>query len=408
MSKKDYRVIDCGNGKFIRVWDRGIVIEEEAFKLSKKISELPFVTGIAMMPDAHSGIGCNIGSVIVMKDAVVPSFTGVDIGCGMIATRTNIDPELAISCKEDLFASISEKVPNGRTSDGGENDVGRWHVAPDEVSEVWKDKLESGYLKVVSQCPSIDRGNKVTWEHLGTLGTGNHFLELCTDQENRVWIMLHSGSRGVGARIGNSYIRIAKEECDRWYIKLPDQHMGYFPRGTQMFSNYLDAVRWAQDYAFRNRQLLLYFMKKAICDVIGNFDCYREVNCHHNYVDADGGMLVTRKGAIDANQNVWGIVPGSMGNKSYIGQGKGERDSYYSCSHGAGRAMSRTKARQSITVDQHKEKTKGVACAKDNSVIDESPGAYKDIDLVIEAEKDLFTPVYTLKQFVCVKGQGDE
>jgi tRNA-splicing ligase RtcB len=261
----------------------------------------------------------------------------------------------------------------------------------------------------VAKHPRLDRGSHV--QHLGTLGTGNHFIEVCLDEENQVWIMLHSGSRGVGNRIGSYFIELAKEDMRRWFINLPDQDLAYLPQGTEHFDDYVEAVHWAQEYARLNRDLMMAAVVAALrrSALLPAFEAQLEaVNCHHNYVAWEShfgeNVLVTRKGAVRARRGDLGIIPGSMGARSYIVRGLGNEQSFSSCSHGAGRAMSRAEARRRFSVEDHAAATSGIECRKDEDVIDETPMAYKAIDAVMAAQRDLVEVAHTLRQVVCVKG----
>ena len=308
----------------------------------------------------------------------------------------------------NLRGAIEAAVPHGRTANGGPGDVGAWADIPPEPASAWQ-QLVPTFERIVSKHPKIAKANTVN--HLGTLGTGNHFIELCLDEDDRVWIMLHSGSRGVGGRIGSYFIELARNEMKRWYIDLPDSNLAYLPEGSTVFDDYLEAAQWAQKFAAANRELMLGAVLRALGSrpVLPAFDTTDEaVNCHHNYVAHERhygeDVLVTRKGAVRARAGDMGIIPGSMGARSYIVRGKGNPQSFNSCSHGAGRAMSRTEARRRFTVEQHAEATRDVECRKDKDVIDETPAAYKPIDAVMEAQRDLVDVVHTLRQVVCVKG----
>jgi tRNA-splicing ligase RtcB (3'-phosphate/5'-hydroxy nucleic acid ligase) len=269
--------------------------------------------------------------------------------------------------------------------------------------------MRPGYEAIVAEHPRIGRGVNV--QHLGTLGTGNHFIELCLDEADQVWVMLHSGSRGVGNRIGSHFIELAKRELRRWFVNLPDEDLAYLPEGTDHFWQYVRAVRWAQGYAMTNRELMMRAVVAALraSGVLPEFSAELEaVNCHHNYVSQEhhygADVYVTRKGAVHAGKGVLGIIPGSMGARSYIVRGLGNPESFESCSHGAGRAMSRAEAKRRFTVADHEAATAGIECRKDADVIDETPAAYKSIDAVMEAQRDLVEVVHTLRQVLCVKG----
>jgi tRNA-splicing ligase RtcB len=307
-----------------------------------------------------------------------------------------------------LRAAIEAAVPHGRTHDGRPGDRGAWYDVPPAVSEAWA-AMRPGYERIVAKHPRIGRGVDV--QHLGTLGTGNHFIEVCLDEADAVWIMLHSGSRGVGNRVGTHFIALAKEDMRRWFINLPDEDLAYLPEGTQHCDDYVEAVSWAQEYARVNRELMMAAVIEALrrCERLPPFAAHLEaVNCHHNYVAREShfgaNVLVTRKGAVRARRGDLGIIPGSMGARSYIVRGLGNQDSFASCSHGAGRAMSRTAARRRFTVADHAAATSGIECRKDEDVIDETPMAYKPIDAVMHAQRDLVEIAHTLRQVICVKG----
>jgi tRNA-splicing ligase RtcB len=344
-----------------------------------------------------------------MTGAIVPAAVGVDIGCGMIAVRTSLTSQDLPDNLTDLRSTIESAVPHGRTDNGGRNDRGRWGDIPDVVSAAWMG-LEGGWNRILEKHPKLHGKSGVTAEHLGTLGTGNHFIEVCLDESDRVWIMLHSGSRGVGNRIGSYFIEKAKEEMKRWYISLPDWDLAYLPEGSDLFDDYVNSVGWAQGFASENRDLMLHAVVKAMKGHLRpRFDLTEEaVNCHHNYISKENhfgkNLWVTRKGAVSARKGQLGIIPGSMGTRSYIVRGKGNPESLCSCSHGAGRRMSRTEAQKTFTLTDHRAATEGVECRKDRDVIDETPGAYKDVEAVIAAQTDLIEVVHTLKQVLCVKG----
>ncbi|MFM2091635.1 MAG: hypothetical protein RLZZ127_2124, partial [Planctomycetota bacterium] len=334
---------------------------------------------------------------------------GVDIGCGMCAVRTSLTANDLPDDLKPMRRAIEAAVPHGRTDHGGRNDRGAWHDLPVRVANLWKEHLADGYDAILAKHRKLDRGNSVN--HLGTLGTGNHFIEVCLDEAGAVWFMLHSGSRGVGNRFGEHFIEMARRDCEKAGVDLPDRDLAYFTEGTQHFTDYVEAVGWAQRYARINRQIMMEHVIDAVAALPGMkpFTCTLEaVNCHHNYVQEEEHFgkrcWVTRKGAVRAGAGDLGIIPGSMGARSYIVRGKGNPESFCSCSHGAGRAMSRTKAKKLFTLEDHAHATAGVECRKDAAVIDETPMAYKDIDAVMAAQSDLVEVVHTLKQVVCVKG----
>ncbi len=393
----------------IKAWVRGVPVEPAARDQLRRLAGLPFIhKWIAVMPDVHVGKGATIGSVVPTRGAIIPAAVGVDLGCGMMAVRTSLR---AVDLPDDLAplrSAIEAAVPHGRTDNGGRNDRGAWGDPPPRVTKAWAD-LAPEFARICEKHPRIGRSNHVF--HLGTLGTGNHFIELCLDEGDQVWVMLHSGSRGVGGRIGSHFIQGAKREMERWFIHLPDRDLAYLPEGSTLFNDYMQALAWAQRYARTNREVMMANVLDAL-HASGRLPAFTTgdvaVNCHHNYVSRmpspEGTVYVTRKGAVSAQLDELGIIPGSMGARSFIVRGKGNPDSFCSCSHGAGRAMSRAEAKRRFTLADHAAATAGVECRKDAEVIDETPMAYKDIDAVMAAQADLVDVVHTLRQVVCVKG----
>jgi tRNA-splicing ligase RtcB len=394
-------------GAHVKMWTRGVPVEVEAREQLAATAKMPFIyKHIAVMPDVHVGKGSTVGSVIPTLRAVIPAAVGVDIGCGMIAAKTTLT---AADLPDNLGAvrsAIEKAVPHGRTP--GARDKGAWgNTPPSNVDEAWK-QLVGGFERIAEKHPRVRKSNNRL--HLGTLGTGNHFVEVCLDEAQSVWFMLHSGSRGVGNAVGSYFIELAQNDMRTWMINLPNRDLAYFPEGTEHFDDYVEAVEWAQEFARANREIMMRNVVGAVRGVIAKpFESHVEaVNCHHNYVSRENhfgeNVLVTRKGAVRARRGELGIIPGSMGARSFIVRGLGNDDSFHSCSHGAGRKMSRTEARKRFTIDDHRAATADVECRKDADVIDETPAAYKDIDAVMEAQKDLVEVVHTLKQVVCVKG----
>lgn len=405
-----YNLITPESGVPIKAWTRGVPIEEAARQQLLNVAQLPFVfRWIAAMPDVHWGIGATVGSVIPTKGAIIPAAVGVDIGCGMMAVRTSLNASQLPDNLHRLRLAIEAAVPHGRTHHGGRGDRGAWHDIPAENQRVWATGLKARYEAILAIHPKLDRGNHAN--HLGTLGTGNHFIEVCLDESGAVWFMLHSGSRGAGNRMGTYFIELARNDMKKFSANLPDIDLAYFPEHTEHFDEYVQAVEWAQDYARWNRHLMMRQIMSAVRDSgqVPPFEAeLAAINCHHNYVAREThygqNVLVTRKGAVRARQGDMGIIPGSMGARSYIVRGKGNPESFCSCSHGAGRVMSRNEARRRFTVEDHIRMTQGVECRKDKDVIDETPAAYKSIDAVMEAQRDLVDVVHTLRQVVCVKG----
>lgn len=398
------------NKKPIKAWIDGVQLEDAAKKQLQNIAGLPFIyKHVAAMPDVHWGMGATIGSVIATKGAIIPAAVGVDIGCGMMALRTTLTASDLPDNLHGLRTAIEERIPHGRTDNGGTNDRGAWGEVP-ELHEIELRKHMADLSVIVDKHPKLEQASRRAQNHAGTLGTGNHFVEVCLDEDQRVWIMLHSGSRGIGNRIGSYFIELAKKDMERWFINLPDADLAYIPQGSDLFKDYCGAVEWAQGFARTNRELMMGAAMDAMRSVIDKpFSCDCEaVNCHHNYVSWERhfgeNVIITRKGAVSAQADQLGIIPGSMGAKSFIVRGKGNRESFCSCSHGAGRKMSRAEAKRKFTLADHAAATAGVECRKDAEVIDETPAAYKDIDAVMAAQADLVEIVHTLKQVVCVKG----
>ena len=326
----------------------------------------------------------------------------------MMAVQTDLNARDLPDNLKAIRSAIEKAVPHGRTNHGGRGDLGAWQEIPARNAEVWQN-LKTGYDAILEKHAKLDRGNQAN--HLGTLGTGNHFIEVCLDEADNVWFMLHSGSRGVGNRMGSYFIELARKDMQKFFINLPDKDLAYFTEGTEHFSDYVEAVEWAQDFARFNRDLMMEQVVNAVRasgEVRPFVAELKAINCHHNYVAREShynqNILVTRKGAVRAREGDMGIIPGSMGARSYIVRGKGNPESFMSCSHGAGRAMSRAEAKRRFTVEEHKRMTEGVECRKDADVIDETPAAYKPIEAVMAAQSDLVEVVHTLHQVVCVKG----
>ena len=379
-------IIHEAGSRPIKIWTDDV--DESALQQLRNIAKLPFVHphGVAAMPDVHYGIGATVGSVIATERAIIPAAVGVDIGCGMNAVRTSLTASHLPDSLVELRHDIERSVPLG--AGGAHQD----------------DRKPLDYAAVPKGISTQNAGRQ-----LGTLGSGNHFIEVCLDERQDVWVMLHSGSRGIGHQIGRHFIELAKRDMEKFFISLPDRDLAYFPEGSDHFDEYLHAVSWAQAYALENRRLMMAAVLKSLAHRVRPFELTTEaVNCHHNYVEREHhfgrDVWLTRKGAIRAREGELGIIPGSMGARSYIVRGRGNPESYCSCSHGAGRRMSRAEARRRISVDELKAATAGVECRKDESVIDEAPGAYKPIDEVLAHQADLVEVVHTLKQVLCVKG----
>jgi tRNA-splicing ligase RtcB len=378
-------------------------IEPAARAQLVNVSKLPIVHHhVAAMPDVHLGIGATVGSVIPTLRAIIPAAVGVDIGCGMMAARLSLSSnEIDEGALRKVFNQISRDVPVG-FAQHKDRDV------RDHAAKGFKKKLSV----MLQKHPGIEKrkGKSTSWVHqLGTLGGGNHFIEVCLDEAGRAWVMLHSGSRGIGNAIGTYFIELARRDAERNQLRLPDRDLAYFPEGARHFDDYVEAVGWAQDYARANREEMMELVLEAMRRHLPAFEVTgTAVNCHHNYVERERhygeDVWLTRKGAIRARAGDLGIIPGSMGARSYIVRGKGSQESFHSCAHGAGRRMSRNMAQKSFKVEDLVHQTQGVVCRKDKGVLDEIPGAYKNIDEVMANQSDLVEVVHTLKQVLCVKG----
>lgn len=402
----DYQLLEVANGKPIKMWTQGVPVEEDAREQLMNTARMPFIFHhMAVMPDVHLGKGSTIGSVIPTQGAIIPAAVGVDIGCGMMAVCTTLTAADLPDNLHGLRCAIEAAVPHGRTS--GARDQGAWYTTPATVDAVWAG-LHEGFKRITEKHPRLLKTNN--HKHLGTLGTGNHFIEICLDEADRVWFMLHSGSRGVGNAIGTHFIGLAQKDMQQHIANLPHRDLAYLVEGSQHFEGYVEAVGWAQDFARRNRLVMMQNVIEAVRQIVTKpFEASIEaVNCHHNYVQREthfgANIFVTRKGAVSAKKGELGIIPGSMGAKSFIVRGLGNEESFCSCSHGAGRTMSRTKAKKLFTVADQERATAHVECRKDAEVIDEIPMAYKDIDAVMHAQRELVEIVHTLRQVVCVKG----
>jgi tRNA-splicing ligase RtcB len=379
----------------IKAWIDGVQIEDEAMAQLHNLAKMPFIyKHIAVMPDVHFGLGATVGSVIATEGAIIPAAVGVDIGCGMCAVKLKFKVDDLGTSLDKLRSSIERSIPVG------------FGINTELTKRMWS-AIKSTY-------PDGTPVKEKTFLQIGTLGGGNHFIEICADQNNDAWIVLHSGSRNIGNTTATKHIDIAKGLMKEYFISLPDPDLAYLVQKTPEFKAYINDLLWCQDYAKENRnEMMLRVLKDVSYHVYGSEKRYdhlveMRINCHHNFTQMehhfDKNIWVTRKGAVSAKEGELGIIPGSMGTRSYIVRGKGNVDSFHSCSHGAGRAMSRNKARKLFTLEDHIKATEGVECRKDADVIDETPSAYKDIEAVMRAQTDLVDILYTLKQLVCVKG----
>jgi tRNA-splicing ligase RtcB len=383
----------------IRTWAPADEIEGDAIRQLKAVASLPWVAHhVAVMPDVHLGKGATVGSVVALRGAVAPAAVGVDIGCGMAAVKTSLSAGDLPDDLRPLRLAIEEQVPVGRA----QYDAPAWASASDEV----KERSAALLHRFGDLAPAVRGLGDRASRQVGTLGGGNHFIEVCLDAQNAVWVMLHSGSRHIGAALAEHHMSAARRLFHN--KDLPDPDLAVFLAGSPAFDAYRRDLFWAQEYAALNRALMLERILRIVRKKWPRARFDPAVSCHHNYVAEerhfDEDLLVTRKGAIRAGKGELGIIPGSMGTRSYIVRGKGNPLSFESASHGAGRRMSRTQAKASFTVADLERQTKGVECRKDRGVLDEAPKAYKNIDRVMEQQSDLVEIVAELKQVICVKG----
>lgn len=391
-----YEKLEISTPKPVLSWANHALGSDET-KMAKNVASLPFVfKHVALMPDVHLGKGALVGSVVATKEAIMPAAVGVDIGCGMMAIKTPFTAEQLEGKLKQIRLDLEAAIPVGFNENKDvEKAVLNW--------QGWRDfkELHSGVQRLESKA----------MKQMGSLGGGNHFIEVCLDTENSVWLMLHSGSRNIGNMLAQNHIGTAKELAKLAGDRLPDPDLAYFVAGTPEFATYWHDLQWAQDYARFNRDVMMARFKRIVEKHLAGGKQTKpllSVNCHHNYAEKEvhfgEDVYVTRKGAVRAREEDYGIIPGSMGAKSFIVKGKGNAESYCSCSHGAGRLMSRNKAKNVYTLDDLIHQTNGVECRKDEGVLDEIPGAYKPIEQVMANQADLVEVVATLKQVVCIKG----
>ena len=384
----------------IKAWVHGVEFEDAARQQVAMLATIPILFDhIAIMPDVHAGIGATVGSVVATKGAIIPSAVGVDVGCGVVAVRTSLKASDLPDDLASIRGALERVIPVGFNQ--------HEHV-PASIATAWKD-LETEHRWILEKYPKIDNGKAV--HQLGTLGGGNHYVEIVIDELEHVWIMLHSGSRGIGNKIGTYFISQAREALAKQGYELPDKDLAWLDEGTETFDDYVRALNWAQAYAKTNRTAMV---NRAIHVLrerhdLPTFTLLDEaVNCHHNYASFEEhfgeNVIVTRKGAVSAREGQLGLIPGSMGARSYVVRGKGNIDSFHSCSHGAGRRMGRNEAKRRYTEADLVSQTSGIECRKDAGVVDEIPAAYKSIEAVIAAQSDLIDVVHELRQVVCIKG----
>jgi tRNA-splicing ligase RtcB len=394
----------------LKLWDSAGPFEAGAMQQLRNVASLPFIfRHVAGMPDVHWGMGATVGSVIATQKAIVPAAVGVDIGCGMMAVRTSLTASQLPDSLAALRAEIERAVPKGMESNQSANHAkGGWASTPNSVARTWYDRFEDRWRKIVAKNPKVVGK---TSDQLASMGGGNHFIEVCLDEAQRVWVMLHSGSRGTGTRIGTYFINAAKEGIVKETLDfhLVDKDLAFLTEGSQLFDDYIEAMHFAQDYAMANRELMMVRVLEALRKHAPGFKTDKAaINCHHNYATREvhfgEQVWVTRKGAVSAREGELGIIPGSMGTGSFIVEGLGNQESFCSCSHGAGRVMSRGQAKKLISLEDHKAAMQGIEARVDEGVLDESPAAYKDIGAVMDAQQDLVRIRHRLRQVVNVKG----
>lgn len=392
----------------ILIWNKDVDVHDEAMDQGRNLASLPFVyKHVVMMPDAHADIGVPVGAVVATTKAIVPAAVGADIGCGMMACHTNVKASALPDDLSQIRQDIERAVPHGS---GKKKGVSEWIKPPPEAIEIWISKLAQKYHRIAQKNPAIDGDKAPTYQHLGTLGGGNHFVELCLDEKDNLWITLHTGSRSVGNRISDYFMDQAREFAERNFIDhyLPDPNLAYFTSGNESFGDYTEAMLFAQEYAKQNRVHIMDNIFKALRRHFPDIKQTKvSINCHHNYAEVEKhngkSVWVSRKGAVNAKRNAYRIIAGSMGTGSYIVKGEGNPFSFSSCSHGAGRAMSITEARNSISQAQHHKDCKKVEHSASDAT-EHSPRAYKDLDAVIDSQRDLVTVKTRLRPIVNVRG----
>jgi tRNA-splicing ligase RtcB (3'-phosphate/5'-hydroxy nucleic acid ligase) len=405
--------IETGAG--VRLWTEGVEVDPSAIKQLANIAALPVIAGhVAVMPDVHLGKGATVGSVIPTRAAIIPAAVGVDIGCGMAAVRTSLSASDLPDSLTALRSRIEQRIPVGFAAHDEPvkldcaSSASAWSRTQRLRNEMDSVLQRFEGLRILARMGSVSL-DKVG-RQVGTLGGGNHFVEICLDESQRVWLMLHSGSRNIGKTIGQVAIQMAKDVAAKLDRHLPDRDLAWLDEGSEEFELYVDGLLWAQRYAAVNREVMLWNVSEALAQEFGREVVLHEtaVNCHHNYAQPEehfgSTMWLTRKGAVSARAGELGIIPGSMGTRSYIVRGRGHAEAYCSCSHGAGRRLSRNQAKRHYSLEDLERQTAGVECRKDEGVLDEIPGAYKDIDAVMAAQSELVEVVHTLKQVLCIKG----
>ena len=386
-------------GPSVLAWLPAEQIEESAMRQIENLSQLPFIfKHVAVMPDCHFGLGATVGSCIPTERAIIPAAVGVDIGCGMIAVKTPLKREDLPDDRSHIRRAIESQIPLS---------AGHYNRSIKKTARPRIEQLEAKAAEL-DRLDFYDNLSKNWRNQLGSLGSGNHFIEIVLDEEDYVWAFLHSGSRGIGNRIATRHIAIAKQLMEKWYINLPDADLSYLVEDTPEFDNYMTDLEWAQEFALLNREEMMERIIKILQHRCGDFEEVERIQCHHNFTKREHhfgkNILVSRKGAIEARDGQLGLIPGSMGARSYVVRGKGNRASFNTAPHGAGRRLSRNRARQSFTMDDFDRDMAGIEVNRSEAFLDELPGAYKDIDLVMEQSADLVEILHTFRQIINVKG----
>ena len=386
-------------GPNIVSWLPAEQIEDSAMQQIENLSRLPFIfKHVAVMPDCHFGMGATVGSVIPTHRAIIPAAVGVDIGCGMIAVKTPLKREDLPDDLSDIRKAIEHQVPLS---------AGHYNRSVKKTAKPRIEQLEAKAAEL-DRLDFYDKIDKNWRKQLGSLGSGNHFIEVVLDEEDYAWAFLHSGSRGVGNRIATHHIKIAKALMEKWYVNLPDADLAYLVENTPEFDDYLADLDWAQEFALLNRAEMMERIIKLLQYRCGDFEEVERIECHHNFTKREHhfgqNILVSRKGAIEAREGQLGLIPGSMGTRSYVVRGKGNASSFNTAPHGAGRRLSRGNARNTFTMEDFDRDMVGIEVNRSEAFLDELPGAYKDIDLVMEQSADLVEILHTFRQIVNVKG----
>ena len=386
-------------GPNVLSWLPADQIEESAMQQIENLSRMPFIfKHVAVMPDCHFGMGATVGSVIPTERAIIPAAVGVDIGCGMIAVKTPLTRDDLPEDLSEVRKAIEQQVPLS---------AGHYNRSIKKTARPRIERLEARAAEL-GRLEFYDKIDKNWRRQLGSLGSGNHFIEVALDEEGYAWGFLHSGSRGVGNRIATHHIGIAKKLMEKWYIDLPDSNLAYLVEDTAEFDDYMADLDWAQEFALLNREEMMERIIKILQHRCGDFDEVERIECHHNFTQREHhfgrNILVSRKGAIQARDGQLGLIPGSMGTRSYVVRGKGNRASFDTAPHGAGRRLSRNRARNEFTMDDFDRDMQGIEVNRSEAFLDELPGAYKDIDVVMEQSKDLVEILHTFRQIVNVKG----